>query len=68
MTIEVPNWCRIGKYIEFKMYNPDTGKMDWFKDRIISYSENGFFHKAHNCPVYHNRFDDYGDTVREVEC
>lgn len=67
MIINVPNWCTIGKFIEFKMFDPDTGKDAWFKDRIISYSEDGFFHQAHNCQVYHNKFDDYGKTVRECK-
>lgn len=66
MIIEIPDWCVIGKQIEFKMYDPNEGKANWFKDKIISYSTDGFFHKAHNCPVYHNKFTDYGTTVREV--
>jgi len=65
MIINIPDWCVIGKDIEFKMYDPNTEKAEWFKDKIISYSENGFFHQAHNCPVYHNLFTDYGKTVRE---
>lgn len=65
MTIEVPDWCKIGKFIEFEMYNPDSGRYEWFKDKIISYSENGFFHQAHDCSVYHNKFTDYGVKVRE---
>lgn len=66
-TINIPDWCEIGKFIEFEMYNPDSGKSEWFKDKIISYSDTGFFHQSHNCPVYHNKFSDYGRTVREIE-
>lgn len=66
MIITVPDWCIIGKFIEFKMYNPNTEKVEWFKDRIISYGVDGFFHQAHDCPVYYNKFDDYGKRVREV--
>lgn len=66
MIIEIPDWCVIGKQIEFQMYDSIEGEMNWFKDKIISYSTDGFFHKAHNCPVYHNKFTDYGTTVREV--
>lgn len=67
MILEIPDWCKIGKYIKFKMYDPDYGEARWFIDKIISYSENGFFHQAHNCPVYHNKFSDYGVTVKEIE-
>ena len=67
MIINVPDWCVIGKPIQFKMWNPDTGNVEWFTDRIISYSPTGFFHQAHNCPVYHNKFSDYGINVREID-
>lgn len=67
MILEIPEWCKIGKYIEFKMYDPNEGKAMWFKDKIISYSEDGFFHQSAYCPVYHNKFSDYGKTVRECE-
>ena len=67
MVINVPDWCVIGKYIEFQMYDLNEGKTNWFRDKIISYSEDGFFHQACNCPVYHNKFSDYGKTVRECK-
>ena len=67
MIINVPDWCVIGKRIQFKMWNPNNGKTEWFTDTIISYSSNGFFHQEHNCPVYHNKFSDYGSSVREIE-
>ena len=67
MIIEVPDWCVIGKYIEFKMYDPNYGEARWFKDKIISYGVDGFFHQTHNCPVYYNKFSDYGKTVRECQ-
>ena len=65
MVINVPDWCIIGKYVEVLMYDPNYGESKWFKEKIISYSEDGFFHQAHNCPMYHNSFSDYGKTVRE---
>lgn len=67
MIIEVPDWCKIGKYIEFKMYDPMYGETRWFKDKIIAYSERGFFHQAYGCPVYYHLFTDYGELVRECE-
>lgn len=67
MIIEVPDWCVIGKYIEVKMFDNLLGEYDWFCQRILSYSENGFFHQAYNCPVHHNLFSDYGVSVRECE-
>ena len=42
MIINVPDWCVIGKFIEFKMWDENYGKYDWFKDKIISYTEDGF--------------------------
>lgn len=67
IVINVPDWCVIGKCIEFLMYDPNEGKESWFKDKIISYSIEGFFHQSHNCPVYHNKFNDYGTRVRECK-
>lgn len=67
MIINVPDWCVIGKNIEFKMYDPNEGKMKWFTDKIISYGTDGFFHQAFYCPVYYNKFSDYGSVVRECE-
>ena len=67
MIINVPDWCVIGKIIEVKHFDENYGEYDWFKEKIISYSENGFFHQAHNCPVYHSLFTDYGKKIRECE-
>ena len=67
IIIRVPSWCQLGKRIEFQMQDPSDGKMHWFKDRIISYDYKGFFHQAPYCPVYYNKFSDYGKTVRECE-
>lgn len=58
---------KLEKYIEFQMYDKDTGEVRWFKDKIMSYGEDGFFHQEHNCPVYFNKFSDYGTTVRECK-
>lgn len=60
-TIEIPNWCRIGMYI--KWYAPNITGRDWVREEIISYGYDGFFHQAHNCPVYYTKFSEYGKTV-----
>ena len=36
MTINIPDWCIIGKTVEVLMYNKDTGQREWFKEKIIS--------------------------------
>lgn len=65
MIIEVPEWCKIGRVIEWKAYNLNSGSAEWYKEQIISYGCDGFFHRAHNCPVYYSKFFEYGNTVRE---
>lgn len=68
MTIEVPEWCVIGKKIQWKdMYGVATDDRSWCTDTIISFGYDGFFHQAHNCPVYYSKFDEYGKTIREVK-
>lgn len=62
-AIEVPNWCKIGLYIEW--YAPMiTGQTSWVREKIISYGYDGFFHQAPYCPVYFTKFSEYGKTVR----
>lgn len=45
MTVEIPNWCMIGKTIEW--YNPDlvvfANDNPWFMEKIIAYGLDGFF-------------------------
>ena len=43
------------------------GKWNGLERKIISYGNDGFFHQAHNCPVYYNKFSDLGKTVRLCE-
>lgn len=62
ILIEVPEWCRIGSYIEWN--NPRVTGMDWVRERILSYGYDGFFHQGDNCPVYFTKFSEYGKTVR----
>jgi len=63
MTIEVPDWCIIGKWIEWNA--PYITGNEWATERIISYGKDGFFHQAHNCPVYYSSFLEYGKRIRE---
>lgn len=63
MIINVPDWCLIGKYIEWS--DPVVTGYEWVREKIISYGVDGFFHQAYNCPVYYSKFDEYGKTVRE---
>lgn len=63
MTIEIPNWCVIGKQIEW--HAPYITGNEWVTETIISYGMDGFFHREHNCPIYYSKFSEYGKTVRE---
>ena len=67
MIINIPDWCIKGKTVEVLMYNKDTGQREWFKEKIISYGVDGFFHQAHNCPMYFTEFSEYGKTVKVEE-
>ena len=67
MILNIPEWAKIGHFIEFLMYDKNYGKMRWYREKIISYGNDGFFHKANNCPVYYNRFSDLGKSVRLCE-
>ena len=64
MIIEVPDWCAIGKTIEW--HNPLITGFDWVKERIISYGIDGFYHQEYDCPMYYTKFSEYGKTIREV--
>ena len=60
--IEIPDWCIIGKWIWWK--SPYFTGFDWVRERIIGYSDDGFFHQGPNCPVYHSKFSEFDNTVR----
>lgn len=62
MTIEIPDWCRIGAYIEW--HAPKKTGMDWVTERIIAFGYDGFFHQDWDCPMYFTKFSEYGKTVR----
>lgn len=64
MTIEVPDWCIIGKYVKWKA--PHITGNEWVEEKIISYGIDVFFHQSHNCPVYYSKFSEYGNRI--VEC
>lgn len=65
MTIEIPDWCIIGKWIEWNA--PHITGTEWVKEKIISYGINGFYHQYYDCPVYFTEFSEYGRTVRECD-
>ena len=65
MILEIPDWCIIGKTIEWNA--PHITGYEWVYERIISYGTHGFFHQQHNCPVYFSEFSEYGKTIREIE-
>ena len=65
MIIEIPDWCVIGKTIEW--YAPHITGIEWVRDKIISFGYDGFFHQEHNCPVYYTNFSEYGKTVKEMK-
>lgn len=65
MTIEIPDWCVIGKIIEWSA--PAINGNKWVKEKIISYGIDGFFHQAHNCPVYYSKFAEYRKKIRECK-
>lgn len=64
MIIEVPDWCIIGKFVEWN--EPDITGNEWVKEKILSYGRDGFFHQASYCPIYYTKFTEYGKTIREV--
>lgn len=65
MTIEIPEWCIIGKCIAWS--NEVATGAKWVREKIIAYGIDGFFHQASYCPVYYSRFSEYGKTVKEEE-
>ena len=52
MTIEIPDWCVIGKYVEWNASHI-TGN-EWVTEKIISYGIDGFFpqRKLLPCVLY----------------
>lgn len=70
MIIDIPDWAMIGTFVLVKdtgLYRGDD-KNKWYKEKIIAYGYDGFFHQAHNCPVYFSHFSDYGKTIKLEEC
>lgn len=63
VVIEIPDWCVIGKWVEWSAEYITGNK--WVKEKILSYGVDGFFHQGSNCPVYYTKFVEYGKTVRE---
>ena len=66
LTINIPEWCVIGSIIEWS--EPEITGFNWVKETIHSYGVDGFFHSAHNCPMYYTKFEEFGKTVRLPDC
>ena len=62
MTIEIPDWCKIGAWIEWDA--PRITGYRWVRERIMAFGVDGFFHQAADCPLYFTKFSEYGKTVR----
>lgn len=61
MLIEIPDWCKIGAYVQWKA--PHLTGVDWVREKIIAYGYNGFYHQAHDCPLYFTKFSELGKTI-----
>lgn len=61
-AIKVPEWCAIGAMVEWSA--PHITGEEWVIETIHSYGTDGFFHKAHNCPLYYTKFQEFGKSVR----
>ena len=65
MVINIPDWCTLGKIIQWNA--PHITGNEWVNEEIIAFGYDGFFHQAHNCPMYFTKFSEYGKTIREKE-
>jgi hypothetical protein len=65
MVIEIPDWCKIGTFIEWDA--PHITGYNWVREKIVAFGYDGFFHQAQNCPMYFTKFAEYGKTVRLEE-
>lgn len=66
MTIELPNWARIGATVlvkDTKMIRGDSPN-NWYTEKIIAFGYSGVFHQAKDCPVYFTEFKQYGKTIK----
>ena len=65
MIITIPDWCIIGLYIEWDA--PSITGQHWVREEIVAFGYDGFFHQAHNCPMYFTKFSEYGKSVRSAD-
>ena len=66
MTIELPNWARIGAKVlvkDTKMIRGDSPN-NWYVEKIIAFGYDGVFHQAKDCPIYFTEFKQYGKTIK----
>lgn len=66
IEIERPDWCQIGN--TFNWEAPHITGAEVVREKIIGYTDTGFLHTSHNCPVYETPFYDlhYGKLIKEV--
>lgn len=69
MTIELPDWARIGMTVLIKDTNKVRGDDSnaWYTETIVAFGYDGVFHQAHNCPMYFTEFTEYGKTIKLKE-
>ena len=69
MTINLPDWARIGLTVLIKDEDCIRGDNpnDWYREEIIAFGYNGVFHQAHNCPIYFTEFSEYGKTIKLLD-
>lgn len=54
-AMKKPEWCKIGVWFDWEAESITGCKKT--EERIIGYTDDGFLHTAHNCPVYETKFD-----------
>lgn len=66
ITIELPDWARIGVTVLVKDYDCIRGDNPehWYREKIIAFGYDGVFHQAHNCPMYYTKFSEYNKTIK----
>lgn len=66
MTIELPDWARIGMQVlvrDTKLIRGDNPN-HWYTEKIVAFGYDGVFHQAKDCPMYFTEFKQYGKTIK----
>lgn len=56
-----PEWCKVGLTFKWKA-SRITGN-ETVEEKIIGYTDDGFLHTAHNCPVYETKFNNLNSGI-----